>query len=195
MLSYAYDQHKITHKYALRIRAHPRLSGGFRVQRGFHVRGDRHDDGDSHIPDSPPVSRETYADLRPSFIRLGTPLWRHVALHQHPDIFILRDTLFDGIFGSALVVSVWRGKPLFKYIFSNVFAITDRGWSTLSLRWGIFFLILALINEWVRLTLSPEDWVVAKIMIIVVSSVFGTYQLTLTRRERLPHATAWGVIV
>lgn len=120
----------------------------------------------------------------------GTSLFINI-----PSIFILRDTLFDGIFGSALLVSVWRGKPLFKYIFSNVFAITDRGWSTLSLRWGIFFLILALINEWVRLTLSPEDWVVAKIMIIVVSSVFGTYQLTLTRKERLPHATAWGVIV
>lgn len=110
-----------------------------------------------------------------------------------PSIFILRDTLFDGIFGCILIISVWYGKPLFKYIFKNVFAITDTGWSTLSLRWGVFFLILALTNEWVRQTLSPEDWVIAKILIIIASTVFGTYQFTLTKKERLPDATKWGL--
>jgi intracellular septation protein len=111
-----------------------------------------------------------------------------------PSIFILRDTFFDAIFGTILVISVWRGKPLFKYLFGNVFAITDTGWSTFSLRWGIFFMILALINEYVRHTFSPEQWVAAKILIIIVSVVFGTYQLTLTRKERLPDATKWGVV-
>lgn len=119
----------------------------------------------------------------------GISLFIHI-----PSIFILRDTLFDGIFGMALIVSVWMRKPLFAYIFRGVFAITDTGWSVLSLRWGIFFIILALINEWVRLTLSPEDWVAAKILIIIVSAVFGTYQLKLTRAERLPHATSWGIV-
>lgn len=112
-----------------------------------------------------------------------------------PSIFILRDTLFDGIFGIVILLSVWNKTPLFKYIFKGVFAITDKGWSTLSLRWGVFFIILASANEWVRQTLSPEDWVTAKIIIIIASAVFGVYQLTLTKRERLPDATSWGVIV
>lgn len=111
-----------------------------------------------------------------------------------PGVFILRDTVFDALFGLAIIVSVWIGKPLFRYIFSGVFAITHKGWSILSLRWGIFFLILALINEWVRLTLSPEDWVIAKTLIIVSSVVFGSYQLTLTKKERLPDATKWGIV-
>lgn len=111
-----------------------------------------------------------------------------------PSIFILRDTLFDGIFGVVILISVWKKKPLFKYIFSGVFAITDRGWSVLSLRWGIFFILLAVINEWVRLTLSTEDWVIAKVLIIIASLVFGTYQFTLTKKERLPTATAWGIV-
>lgn len=111
-----------------------------------------------------------------------------------PGIFIFRDTIFDTLFGLALLLSVWLGKPLFKYTFSGVFAITHRGWSVLSLRWGIFFLLLALINEWVRLTLSPEDWVIAKILIIIASFVFGAYQFTLTKKERLPNATDWGII-
>ncbi len=112
-----------------------------------------------------------------------------------PTIFILRDTIFDGIFGTVLIASVWYGKPLFKYIFRGVFAITDTGWSALSMRWGIFFLILAGMNEWVRWTLTPDDWVVAKIIIIVLSVLFGAYQLTLTKKERLPDATAWGIRV
>lgn len=112
-----------------------------------------------------------------------------------PSIFILRDTLFDGVFGLALIISVWKGRPLFKYIFSGVFAITDKGWSTLSFRWGVFFIVLALVNELVRHTLSPDDWVIAKVGFIVVSVIFGSYQLTLTKRERLPTATAWGIVV
>lgn len=119
----------------------------------------------------------------------GISLFIHI-----PSIFILRDTLFDAIFGSALLISVWMGKPIFRYMFSGVFAITDRGWNLLSLRWGIFFLILAALNEWVRWTLSPEDWVIAKMLIILASVVFGSYQITLTKKERLPHATAWGLV-
>ncbi|MGB5019012.1 MAG: septation protein IspZ [Candidatus Moraniibacteriota bacterium] len=119
----------------------------------------------------------------------GTSLFIHI-----PSIFILRDTLFDSVFGLALIISVWKGNPLFKYIFSGVFAITDRGWNILSLRWGIFFIILAVLNEWVRLTLSPEDWVIAKIFIILASVAFGSYQITLTKKERLPHATARGLV-
>ncbi len=118
----------------------------------------------------------------------GVTLFIHI-----PSIFILRDTIFDGIFGLVLIASVWYGKPLFKYIFRGVFAITDAGWSALSMRWGIFFLILALMNEWVRHTLTPEDWVLAKIFIIVLSVLFGAYQLRLTKKERLPDATAWGI--
>ncbi len=110
-----------------------------------------------------------------------------------PSLFILRDTVFDGIFGIVLLFSVWCGKPLFKYIFRGVFAITEKGWSKLSLRWGIFFLMLAAMNEWVRWTLSSEDWVIAKIGIIIASVIFGTYQFRLTREERLPDATKWGL--
>ena len=111
-----------------------------------------------------------------------------------PSIFILRDTIFDTVFGISLLISVWYGTPLFRYIFRGVFAITPLGWKLLTLRWGYFFLILALVNEWVRLTLSPETWVTAKIFMIVASVFFGAYQFRLTKKERLPEATPWGII-
>ena len=110
-----------------------------------------------------------------------------------PSIFILRDTIFDGIFGITLLISTSLKKPLFQYLFKNVFAITPTGWSTLTFRWGIFFIFLSICNELVRLNLSPEAWVGAKILMIIASFSFGMYQLTMTKRERLPTATAWGL--
>jgi hypothetical protein len=62
-------------------------------------------------------------------------------------------------------------------------------------KFWIFFLFLASINEWIRLTFFPEDWATAKIFMIITSVVFGSYQLTLTKREGLPNATAWGIVV
>lgn len=111
-----------------------------------------------------------------------------------PSIFILRDTIFDTIFGLVLVGSVIMKKPLLKKLFKNVFSITERGWSQLTLRWGIYFLLAALVNEWIRENMSPDDWVHIKVHLIMVTFVFGIYQLRLTRRERLPEATAWGII-
>jgi intracellular septation protein len=111
-----------------------------------------------------------------------------------PSIFIFRDTILDVALGIALIISVHKKRPLFKYVLKGVFAITDKGWSVLSLRWGYFFLCLALVNETIRLTLSDDAWVVAKALIVVASIVFGTYQFTLTRKERLPTGTAWGIV-
>lgn len=111
-----------------------------------------------------------------------------------PSIFILRDTIFDSIFGVVLLVSVYMGKPLLKVFFKNVFAISERGWNRLTLRWAFFFILLAVLNEWVRLHLSSDDWVRVKAYLIVATILFGLYQFTLTRRERLPEATPWGLV-
>lgn len=111
-----------------------------------------------------------------------------------PSIFILRDTIFDTIFGTVLIVSVFLKKPLLKVLFKNVFAITERGWSKLSFRWGLYYLVAAGINEWIRLTRSPDDWVHLKVFLIIITVAFGFYQFGLIRRERLPEATPWGLL-
>jgi intracellular septation protein len=111
-----------------------------------------------------------------------------------PDIFILRDTIFDATFAIILFLSVLKRKPLLKFFFKNVFAITDSGWETLTIRWAGFFLLLAATNEWVRQKLTPDEWVEMKVYMIVATLIFGFYQFTLARRERLPDATPWGLI-
>jgi intracellular septation protein len=79
-------------------------------------------------------------------------------------------------------------------LFQNVFHISEKGWSILSLRWGFFFLLLAGLNEWVRQSLTPDMWVTFKLVTIVGTIAFGVSQFILARRERLPDATPWGLV-
>lgn len=138
---------------------------------------------------------EGHVPLFALFSTLTVILFGGISLVLHiPDVFILRDSVFDALFGGALLVSVYRGTPLLKPLFENVFRISDRGWSILSLRWGFFFLFLAGLNEWVRHTLSPDIWVTFKLLTIVGTVLFGFYQFTLARRERLPDASPWGLV-
>jgi intracellular septation protein len=106
---------------------------------------------------------------------------------------IIKDTLYYGIFGLALLVGLVIGRSPFQVFFEDFFAITERGWRTLSLRWAIFFLLLATSNEVVRHLYDPLVWVQYKLGILFVTWVFGFYQFTLMRRERLPIANPWGL--
>lgn len=112
-----------------------------------------------------------------------------------PDVFIFRDTAFDIILGTILLASLKYQKTGLEFFFSNVFALTRKGWREFTFRWGLFYIFLAFVNEMVRINLSPEAWVEAKVWMIIGTTIFGFYQLRLTSRERLPEANAFGLRV
>jgi intracellular septation protein len=113
-----------------------------------------------------------------------------------PNFIILLDTA--GAFGFAALLLV--GKLVFKvlilkHFFSPYFAITDRAWHMLTYRWSVLFILLGLGNEYVRLFRTPEEWVVWNGLAALIATLFGVYQFTLSRRERLPDASPWGLRV
>lgn len=110
-----------------------------------------------------------------------------------PDIFIVRDSIFDFVLGTALLASLWSKTPGLKLLFNNVFAISDKGWVIFTKRWGIFFLLLGVLNEIVRNFFTPDTWVSFKVGMIIVTVCFGFYQLTLTSKERLSEADTLGL--
>lgn len=106
---------------------------------------------------------------------------------RDPHLLMLRDTLYDGIFGLIILVALSMGKNILRTFFSPLFALSDRGWQMLAWRWAVFFLINASANEVARRLLSVEHWVYFKIVATLVLIIFGVYQMiTITRRERLP---------
>jgi intracellular septation protein len=62
------------------------------------------------------------------------------------------------------------GKPLLSAVLGTAMSLTEEGWKILSLRWSLFFFVLAALNEVVRL-FFPEYWIKFK--------VFGATLLTI----------------
>lgn len=112
-----------------------------------------------------------------------------------PRIYYLQHTLYYGGFGLIILGAWLRGFGVFKPLFSELFALTEQGWLTLSFRWGIFFLLLGTANEMIWRMSSEAEWVTFKLLISIMLVIFGSYQLTLSRRERLPEASPWGLRV
>ncbi len=133
------------------------------------------------------ILRDRQIPWFPIYAATFTLIFGGATLYWHdPHWLMLRDTLYDGIFGLIILVALSMKKNILRTFFSPLFALTDRGWQILAWRWAVFFLIMATANEVARRLLTVEAWVYFKVVATLTFIVFGVYQLTLTRRERLP---------
>lgn len=88
------------------------------------------------------------------------------------ELFIkLKPTIVNSLFGLALLGGLYLRKPLLAVVLNSVFDLTEEGWRKLTLRWAIFFFVLAALNEIVWRTQSTDFWVSFK--------VFGIMPLTI----------------
>jgi intracellular septation protein len=98
-------------------------------------------------------------------IVLRDPIWIQV-----------KPTAIYLMFGAALLIGVWRGKALLQYLLQAAFeGLDDRGWMKLSRNWGLFFLVLALINEVLRRQLDFGDWIAAKLWVFLPLTFLFTF--------------------
>lgn len=87
-----------------------------------------------------------------------------LTLYFQDDQFIkMKPTFLNMIFGGILLGGLAFGKPLLPYVLDAAFKLTDEGWRKLTLRWGVFFFILAAINEVIWRTQSTDFWVNFKV--------------------------------
>ena len=115
-------------------------------------------------------------------------------IYQAPDALIFANTLYYLLMGLTIGIGLLYKVNIFKKIFGRVFAMTDTGWLILARRWVVVFLLGGILNELVRLLATPDVWVDFKVIKVVMITVFGLYQFTLTRRYRLPEESSpWGL--
>lgn len=94
-----------------------------------------------------------------------------LTLFLHDETFFrMKPTIIYALFGSLLLGGLILGKPLIAAVLGEAVDLTEEGWKILSLRWGVFFFVLAAMNEVVRLGF-PDYWVQFK--------VFGATALTI----------------
>lgn len=102
-------------------------------------------------------------------------------------------TLYNAVFALALFIGLAFDKALLKPLFGTTFLMNERGWRLLSFRWALFFAATAIFNEYFLRFHTNEVWVQFRFITAIILCIFGFSQFFLSRRERLPDASAWGL--
>jgi intracellular septation protein len=125
-----------------------------------------------------------------------TLLFGVLALYfKDPYFIVIELSLYNLFLGLIMCAGFIKNKPAMKYLFGTMFAMTERGWRILSVRWGVMFFIMTATNEIVWRMLGEGAWIYFRLGLIFILGIFGFYQFTLAKRERLPEASAWGLKV
>jgi len=111
----------------------------------------------------------------------GLTLW------LQDDIFIkVKPTIVNTFFGVVLLLGLMFGRSLLAYVFDAAFSLDAEGWRKLTLRWGVFFLFLAVVNEVVWRTQTTDFWVAFKVWgIMPITMIFAMAQLPLMQRHMI----------
>jgi intracellular septation protein len=89
--------------------------------------------------------------------------------------------LFGVILGGGLLLF---DRPLLKPIFGTAFQLTEEGWRKLTLRWCLFFFVLAAVNEVMWRGFSTDTWIASKMFLsFPLTLVFAFLQVPLLRRH------------
>lgn len=59
----------------------------------------------------------------------------------------IKPTIVNSLFGATLLGGLLFGQSLLKYVFGEVYHLQPKGWQLLTVRWGLFFFLLAVLNE------------------------------------------------
>src|SRR5947208_11219612 len=113
-----------------------------------------------------------------------------LTLVLHDDTFIkMKPTIVYLLFAGMLLGGLWFNKPFLAIVFDAVFHLTGEGWRKLTLRWAIFFLALAVLNEIIWRTQTTDFWVSFKLFgVVPLTFLFGALQYPLLMKYAIPEA-------
>ena len=104
----------------------------------------------------------------PLFTFVLVMIFGGLTLYLKNDIFIkMKPTVLYGFFGAVLLGGLSVNRLFIKYVFAQAFELDETGWKKLTVRWGIFFLALAAVNETVWRATSTANWVLFKVWGII----------------------------
>lgn len=108
-----------------------------------------------------------------------------LTLFLQDDLFIkLKPTIVNMLFATVLLGGLWIFKlSLLSYVFDDAFNLKEEGWRILTLRWGLFFIFLAVLNEAVWRTQSTDFWVAFKVWgVMPITFAFTLFQIPVMNR-------------
>ncbi len=149
------------------------------------------------------VQAATAAIMAATFVSLGITYWMEKKISPMPlisgiviaifgtltiilkndDFIKMKPTMVNLIFSSILLGGLYFKKPLLKFALGSALNLSDKGWQVLSMRWAIFFLFLAVLNEFIWRNFPTDFWVNFKVFgMLTLTMVFSLLQLPLIRK-------------
>lgn len=122
----------------------------------------------------------------PVFTAAMVLIFGGLTLYLRDETFLkVKVTIIYGFFGLVLLAGLALNHLFIKYVFEQAFELTEAGWRKLTLRWGIFFLVLAGLNEAVWRNCSTSTWVAFKVWgVIPLIFLFALAQTPLVMKHQ-----------
>ena len=99
---------------------------------------------------------------------------------QNETFIKLKPTIIYLLFTATLFGGLIFRKPLLAMVFDQMFHLTEEGWRKLTIRWALFFLVLAVLNEIVWRTQTTDTWVTFKVFgVMPLTFIFAALQYPL----------------
>ena len=115
-----------------------------------------------------------------------------LTLYLQDEIFIkLKPTIVNALFAAAIFGGMAFGKNYVRTLLGTMVALSDEGWRLLAIRWGLFFVAMAVVNEIVWRNFSTDTWVTFKVFgFLPLTVVFALAQTPLMHRYAEQRDTA-----
>jgi intracellular septation protein len=114
-----------------------------------------------------------------------------LTLVLHDETFIkIKPTIIYGLFAAILGGGLLFGRSFIAILFNQMFNLTPKGWRILTMRWALFFVGMAVLNEIIWRTQSTDFWVTFKAFgAVPLTMVFAISQMPVIKRYHLEPAT------
>ena len=98
----------------------------------------------------------------------------------------VKPTIVNTLFGCILLGGLYFGRSLLALVLDSVLQLDEEGWRRLTLRWGLFFFVLAALNEVVWRTQSQDFWVAFKVWgVMPLTMIFALAQTPLILKHEI----------
>ena len=92
-------------------------------------------------------------------------------------IIKIKLTVQNAMLAIVLLGSLPLNKSPFKYLLGEAIKVTDEAWRVLTLRYGLYFAAIAIVNEVVWRTQPDGVWVQFRVGLWILACVFGLIQI------------------
>jgi intracellular septation protein len=121
----------------------------------------------------------------PLFAGVIALIFGGLTLFFHDPRFVkIKPTAINLILGAVMLGGAAMGKNPLKALFSGALHLTPQGWRKLTIRYGVFFLVMAALNEAVWRTQPDAVWVLFRFPgLQIISLLFAVTQVPMMMKD------------